>query len=202
MNAATTNATTSSALRDASGVALSPLARIAALHASVRLLLSVLLWVCISTLASQAAFYLPGNPVPLTLQTAAVLACGLLCSPRVALASMLSYVGLGLAGAPVFAGFAGGPAVAVSASAGYLAAFVIAAPLMSLLARRSDGRVRGALPVFFAGLVCHALILAIGTAGLKGRLALPWEAAFAIGAVPFVVGSVIKSAMVAAVPAR
>jgi biotin transport system substrate-specific component len=180
----------------------SPLAHLAMLPRAMRATLAVLAWTLITALASQAAFYLPGNPVPLTLQTAAVLACGLLCSPRVAIASMLSYVGVGLAGAPVFAGFAGGPAVAVSASAGYLAAFVIAAPLMSLLARRSDGRVRGAVPVFLAGLVCHALILAIGTAGVKGRLALPWEAAFAIGAVPFVLGSVIKSAMVAAVPAR
>lgn len=164
--------------------------------------LAVVCWTCITALGAQAAFYLPGNPVPLTLQTVAVLACGVFCSPRLALASMLSYVGVGLAGAPVFAGFAGGPAIAVSASAGYLIAFVLAAPLMSLLVRRQDGRLRNALAVFFAALLCHGLILAIGTAGLKGRLSLPWEAALALGAGPFVVGSVLKSAVVAALPAR
>jgi biotin transport system substrate-specific component len=201
MNASFRNTSLNASLLS-SPLVSSPLAHFAALPAGLRPTLAVLAWTLITALAAQAAFYLPGNPVPLTLQTAAVLACGLFCSPRVALASMLSYMGMGLAGVPVFAGLMGGPAVAVSASAGYLAAFVIAAPLMSLCVRRADGRVRGSLWVFVAALLCHTLILAIGTAGVKGRLALPWEAAFALGAVPFVLGSIIKSAMIAALPAR
>lgn len=169
----------------------------------VRTALTVTAWVMVTALAAQAAFYLPGNPVPLTLQTAAVLACGMCCTPRVAMMSMLTYLACGLAGLPVFAGFASGPGVALAASFGYLLSFVLAAPLMSVVVRdRVSGRVRGVGEVFLWAMVMHAFVLACGAAWMRATLGLTIEAAIVLGVVPFAVGSVVKSVIVSALPVR
>lgn len=170
--------------------------------ASLRLCFTVAGWVCITSLAAQASFNMPANPVPLTLQTAAVLACGLLCSPKTAALSMASYVLCGLLGAPVFAGFVGGPLVALMPSFGYLLAFVIAAPLMSKLSRDGSNRVGGPVRIFASAIIAHAIVLALGASYLKVVIGSEWSTAIALGVVPFVLGSVVKSAVVAALPAR
>src|SRR3989304_2936960 len=53
--------------------------------------------------AAQFAVPLPGTPVPLTLQVPAVLLVAGLLGPRAGAASMAVYLGLGIAGLPVFA---------------------------------------------------------------------------------------------------
>ena len=57
---------------------------------------------------AQARFYLPGNPVPVTLQTLGVLLVGGVLGWRWALLSVAGYYLLGMTGVPVFQGGQGG----------------------------------------------------------------------------------------------
>lgn len=77
-------------------------------------------------------------------------------------------------------------------TAGYLVGFVLAAVLMGVVVERM-GRSVAVLGVgMLAG---HAVMLAAGFAWLVGGLGLGAEKAWLVGVVPFVAGSVIKSAL-------
>src|SRR5690554_1881253 len=68
---------------------------------------------------------LPGMAVPITLQTLGVLLVGAVLGPRRGALALLLYLGVGLAGLPVFAGGTGGLGVLGGASAGYLLSFPV-----------------------------------------------------------------------------
>ena len=82
-------------------------------------------------LVVSAKVEVPFYPVPMTLQTLAVLTLGALFGARLAAATVALYLGEGLIGLPVFAGAAAGPAYLVGPTGGYLVGF---------LARRGAGR--------------------------------------------------------------
>ena len=85
---------------------------------------------------------LPFKPVPITLQTFAVLLVGVAFGARLGTATLLLYVVAGGAGLPVFAGLAGGFAVFAGPMGGYLAGFVFAAAATGYLAERGWDRDR------------------------------------------------------------
>ena len=66
-----------------------------------------LLLVVVGTLLlfASAQIQIPFYPVPVTLQTFAVLLIALVFERKAALGSMISYLGLGALGLPVFTGF-------------------------------------------------------------------------------------------------
>ena len=101
----------------------------------------------------------------------------------------------GATGLPVFAGGAGGVMHLVGATGGYLIAFPVAAALTGWLAEKgwNGRRPMLALVSMLAG---NALCLVIGTAWLANFVGLP--KAFALGALPFLLGAVVKSALAAA----
>ncbi|MGH7678442.1 MAG: biotin transporter BioY, partial [Gemmatimonadaceae bacterium] len=53
--------------------------------------------------ASQIAMPIPGTPVPMTLQPLVVVLAGLMLGPKLGAASMVLFLAVGAAGAPVFA---------------------------------------------------------------------------------------------------
>lgn len=141
---------------------------------------------------AQVAF--PFYPVAITLQTFAVLLAGaLLGAPGGALA-VLAYLGLAALGAPVLSGGAGGWSAMTGANAGYLIGFVPAVLLAGWAGDRGDlkdlGRGMGLL------LVAHGLILAFGVAWLIFKLGSAPLRAFEVGAVPYLIGAVVKSMLV------
>ena len=73
------------------------------------------------------------GPVPVTLQTLAVLAVLLTTGGRRGTIAIAVYLALGAVGAPVFAGFKGGPAAFVGPTGGFLAGFLVAALVFWLL---------------------------------------------------------------------
>ena len=77
------------------------------------------------------AFY----PVPMTLQTLFVFLAGLCLRPKAALWSQLVYVAVGLIGIPIFTR-GGGIQYVLNPTFGYLIAFILAAPLISVAARK------------------------------------------------------------------
>lgn len=76
---------------------------------------------------------IPVGPVPVTLQTLAVLAVLLTVGGRRGTIAIAVYLALGAVGVPVFAGFKGGPAAFIGPTGGFLAGFIAAALVFWLL---------------------------------------------------------------------
>ena len=139
---------------------------------------------------AQISLPVPGTPVPMTLQTAAVLLAGAGLGWRAGALSQLLYVAAGVAGAPIYADGVGGWAAATGPTAGYLVGFVLAAALVGRLAERGQDRsVLTSVPAMLAG---SAVIYACGVTWLARSLGLSSQDAIAAGLAPFVVGDVVK----------
>lgn len=143
---------------------------------------------------AQIAIPLPFTPVPLTLQTfAVVLSAGVLGSWRGA-SAMLLYAIVGSLGAPIFfqgsSGFGG-------VTFGYVIGFIIAAFVVGRIAEH------GATRTFWRAVglmvVGNAIVYVFGTTWLA--VAMQWDAGTAIvkGVLPFLVGDAIKILVAAGV---
>src|SRR6056297_3388643 len=75
-------------------------------------------------MAALSQVTVPLLPVPVTGQTLGVLLIGIMLGRRRAVAAMLTYLGMGMIGLPVFAGATTGLAVFVGPTGGYLLGFV------------------------------------------------------------------------------
>src|SRR5690606_3227678 len=100
------------------------------------------------------------GPVPITLQTFAVLLSGAVLGARRGFLAVLLYVVAGAAGLPIFSGGASGLAVLTGPTAGYLLGFPLAAGLCGLIVERLPRRSLASVPaVFAAGLFSSALLI-------------------------------------------
>lgn len=142
-----------------------------------------------AVLAIAAQVAVPTLPVPITMQSFAVLAVGTVLGPRQGSAAVLLYLAEGAAGLPVFANLSGTVAHLTGPTGGYLVSFVPAAWLSGRLAQA--GWSRGIVRTFLSYTLCHCVILATGAAYLS--LYIGASRAVAMGVVPFILGSVIKS---------
>ncbi len=140
-----------------------------------------------AALAVSAKVEVPFWPVPMTMQSLAVLLIGLGYGWRLGIATVLAYLAEGAAGLPVFAGPAAGLGYLAGPTGGYLAGFVLAAGLAGWLGARGIGRVSLAM------VLGHAVIFALGVAWLAGLLG--WPRAVALGFMPFLAGTVVKCAL-------
>ncbi len=156
----------------------------------------------VGVLAASAWISVPFYPVPMTLQTLAVLLVGGLLGPRLGVAAVTSYLALGLAGAPVFHSGLGGLVLLAGPTGGYLMGFVPAAFLMGLASRRawtlSSGRLsRLSKMALLAGgaLLAEASIYAFGLPWLALTTAADAGTAVAAGLVPFLLADLVKMAV-------
>ena len=147
----------------------------------------------VTGLAAQVEIRIPGLLVPITGQTFAVLLTGAVLGARRAFAAQLLYLGEGALGLPVFAGGAGGVLVFAGPTAGYLAAFPLAAAATGALAER--GWDRRFVTMLLAMLAGSAIIFAGGLAVLSRFV--PREALLSQGLLPFIPGDLIKSSLAA-----
>ena len=145
-------------------------------------------------LAASAKIQVPFYPVPMTLQTLAVLTLGALLGARLAAATVALYLVEGLLGLPVFAGAVAGPAYMIGPTGGYLAGFLIAAALVGWLAER--GWTRGWALALAAMTLGHVLIFAGGFAWLT--LLIGPAKAWTAGVVPFAAATLAKTLLAAA----
>ncbi len=146
-------------------------------------------------LVASAKVQVPFWPVPMTMQSMVVLLLGMAYGSRLGVAAVLLYLAEGLAGLPVFAGSGAGPAYMAGPTAGYLVGFVASAFLTGWLAERGwDRSPLKALSAMFLG---HGVILAAGVAWLS-TLFGP-DKAVAVGLVPFLAATVLKTALGAAI---
>lgn len=145
----------------------------------------------LTALCAQISFYLPGNPVPVTGQTFAVLLSGAALGANRGAAAMLLYVLMGTVGLPVFADGNHGVDIVTGASGGYLIGFLVAGWVVGKLAEaRYDRRVVTALPLFLVG---SAIIYGIGVPWLaiSADQSLGW--AISNGFVDFIPGDLVKA---------
>lgn len=143
----------------------------------------------------------PLTPVPVTLQTLFVVLAGALLGPRLGAASQLAYLGMGIAGLPVFAGGLG-LAWLAGPTGGYLLAFPATAFVAGLVTRRVAGRGLTAGLLLFVGLFLASLItLGGGTAWLALMTGDP-GGALMLGFVPFLAGDVLKVGLAALIAWR
>lgn len=141
-----------------------------------------------------ARLSVPMWPVPMSLQTLAVLIVGFGLGARLGAASVMSYLALGAAGLPVFVAGAGVPAL-LGPTAGFLFGFVALAWLAGLAAER--GVARGLVRTAGVALALSAVLYAPGVLWLFAATPLDLQAAVAAGALPFLLGDAIKSVMAA-----
>lgn len=149
---------------------------------------SLLIWV-------SAKIQIPLQPVPLTLQTLAILVIGAAYGWRLGMVTVALYLAEGAAGLPVFAGPVGGFAYLLGGTGGYLTGFLFASGVVGWLAERGFSRniITTAIAMFAGSVVIHAF----GIAWLQSFIG--WEKAAMIGSVPFFYGDLIKLALATAI---
>ena len=152
---------------------------------------AVALFALLTALGAYVAVPLGITPVPMTLQTLFVLLSGALLGPVAGASSQLLYLGLGMAGVPVFAMGAAGLPWIFGPTGGYLMSFPIAAATVGLIASREGGLVRMAGALLAATLV----IFLMGSGWLAVVTDSSSTALFAIAVLPFLVGAMVKAAI-------
>jgi biotin transport system substrate-specific component len=147
-------------------------------------------------LAASAWIEVPMVPVPMTMQTFAVVLIGAVYGWRLGGATVAAYLAQGAVGLPVFAGGAFGAAHLIGPTGGYLVAFVAVAAAVGWCAER--GLAKNAVSAFAVMVAGHLAILALGVAWLATVTGMGLQQAIAVGATPFLFGMVLKSALAAA----
>lgn len=140
----------------------------------------------------------PMQPVPFTLQTLAVVLCGLSLGAKRGAASQVLYLAAGAAGMPIFSQFQAGPQVLVGPTGGYLLGFVAGAYVLGLFAER--GWDRKPLKLSVAVAAGLGLVFAMGLGWLS--LFVGPLGALQKGLLPFFPSEIIKAvAAVLSLPA-
>lgn len=138
------------------------------------------------------------GPVPITGQTLGVMLVGGALGMRRGAAALVTYLLAGLAGAPIFAGGAGGPAYVLAPSFGFIIGFILAAAVAGWAAERAWDRHVGLAMVGF--LLATAAPFLVGVPYMANQLGMTDPAVIAAaGITPFIVPGIIKAGIAAAV---
>lgn len=162
-------------------------------NAGLALLASLFVAIC-----AHIAVPLWFTPVPITLQTFAVLLIGLLLSPGAAAAAMVLYLAEGMCGLPVFS--AAGPATFLhlfGPTGGYLLSYPAAAALTAWLRQRLPGKRFAGF--FAAAAIGSVLILLSGAAWFAVLTHQSAGTVLTLTVIPFLPGDVLKLAAAAGI---
>ena len=143
-------------------------------------------------ISAQIAIPLPFTPVPLTLQTFAVLLTAAALGSMRGVAAMALYAVAGAAGLPWFAEASSGYS---APSFGYIVGFIAAAFVVGRIAEH--GATRSVVRTAGLMIVGNVIIYAVGLVWLKNSLDASWSDAIAWGLTPFLIGDAIKIAAAA-----
>lgn len=144
-----------------------------------------------AALAVSAQLSIPMVPVPMTMQTYVVIMLGALCGWRLAALTVLAYLLEGAAGLPVFSDGHAGFAWLMGRTGGYLFGYLAAAAFIGFLADRGWNNVWWKLALSLA--IGHAIVFAFGVPWLAAFLG--WDKAIVFGLTPFLIGTVLKTAL-------
>ena len=142
-------------------------------------------------IALGAKVQVPFWPVPMTLQTLAVLVIAAGLGPRLGLAAMGAYMAAGLAGLPVFAGSPErglGLAYLAGPTTGFLIGMALAMVVTGALAQgrglgmRAVAMIAGTVAIYVPGLIWLSAFV-------------PADRLLAVGVAPFILGDLVKIAV-------
>ena len=152
----------------------------------------------LTAVAAHVAIPIQPYGIPISLQTLAVSMCALTMGARLGALSMVLYIVLGAVGLPMFAGGESGYEYVFGQTGGYLAGFVVAQPIVAIIARSQFGsgwlqvgRRGGPIAVCTAVLAGHVVVLVLGVTWLKlvrdvsGIDVISWSSAWFWGCVVF-----------------
>ena len=168
-------------------LATSPIRRVALIAAGVGLI------------ALGAKVQVPFWPVPMTLQTLALMLVIGASGLRLSLEIVLAYLAVGLAGLPVFAGPLAGPLYFAGPTTGFLLGFVAAAAIVGWAADRGltnrpmalfGAMLTAEVAIFTAGFVWLGFIFTTSSGSTLGA-----EYAFTKGVQPFIFADLAKIAI-------
>ena len=147
---------------------------------------------------AQVSIPVPGSPVPVTGQTLAALLVGTTYGARLGFTTFATYLFAGIAGAPIFAPSATSPNHGIDrvmgATGGYLIGMLVASLLLGYLAdRKADQKFLTSYPALLLG---EVTIFGIGLLWLHNSLDLTWAKTFEFGFTPFILGEILKVAIV------
>jgi biotin transport system substrate-specific component len=146
-------------------------------------------------IALAARVSVPMFPVPMTLQTLAILVVGLTYGARMGAATLVAYLAEGAIGLPVFASGHAGIAYMVGPTGGFLLGFVLMALLAGLASDR--GWTRGFLGAALTALAVSALLYVPGLAWPAAALGKSVPELLSGWMLPFLAGDAVKAAMAA-----
>ena len=166
------------------------------LNGKIVLAVSATAFVALSAHVSMPLYF---TPVPLTLQTFAVILVGLTLGPALGCSALLLYLAEGAMGMPVFSPHGpGGIAQLLGPSAGFLLSFPLAAAAAGGLVRavrRGHTQFSAAL---LAGTAASVLLFAIGASWMAHLLHLNPSTAWQLALAPFLPGEILKVSAAAA----
>jgi biotin transport system substrate-specific component len=160
-----------------------------------RSIAAIITFAAITALTARITILLPFTPVPITLQTLAVVLSGLVLGSRSGALAQIVYLGLIATGLP-FDAKGLGPAAFFGPTAGYLLGFVPAALVTGWLAERLAWR--SWWGNFVAAVVGMLVIYLAGTSWLAIMLG-NWQRAWLGGVAPFILLDLGKAAVAAGV---
>ncbi|MFY9747538.1 MAG: biotin transporter BioY [Acidobacteriaceae bacterium] len=165
---------------------------------SLRRPLAIVLGSLLVAVCAHVSIPLWFTPVPVTLQTFAVLLLGLLLSPAVSAAALVLYLAEGAVGLPVFSPWAPpGFLHLLGPTGGYLLSYPFAAALTGLLLRRFSNR--GFAPSLLAAATGSLFILLCGAAWFGILTHQSVGAVLTLAVLPFLAGDTLKVVAAAAV---
>lgn len=146
--------------------------------------LRILLAALLIGLLSQIAIPLPFSPVPITLQTFGILLVASRLGASRGVAAVLTYIGLGISGLPLFPAFQFGIAKLLGPAGGYYLGFIFAAYIVG---KMSEGRSARTLLGMLLG---ELVILSLGALHLSTYVG--WNGVLFAGVVPFIAPDLVK----------
>ena len=159
-----------------------------ALQASIAVLATAFVAAC-----AHIALPLPFSPVPLTLQTFAVLLVGLTFGPAMGGATLALYLAEGVCGFPVFAPTGvGGLAQLMGPTGGYLLAYPLAAACAGYVALKLAAVMPRMGANILGGVCAIAVTLSMGASWLAVETHATVAHVAMMGVVPFLPGEAIK----------
>ncbi|MGE5554560.1 MAG: biotin transporter BioY [Betaproteobacteria bacterium] len=170
-------------------------------QSSIRAVAAIALLTAVISALAYVTVPIPLSPVPLSGQSFGVMLAGALLGPYLGPLAVLTYLLLGLAGLPVFAGGHAGPGVLFGPTGGYLWGFVAGSWVIGLLTdvRKKQPAWKTLLGIALGGIV---VVYALGVSQFALVAGFSLRRALAVGVLPFLPGDLVKAAAAAAVVRR
>jgi biotin transport system substrate-specific component len=143
----------------------------------------------VALMSASSWLDVPMYPVPMTLQTLAVMVIAGLCGGGLGGLIVAAWLAVGAVGAPVFAGGESGVEALAGPTGGYLGGMLLAAVACGRLMERARWRGWGSMLAVCA--LGHAMVLGMGWARLAQMIGA--GEAWSSGVAPFLVGAAVKS---------